>query len=224
LVARALRLCGRELLRGELPYIIPTGGTSPLGTLGYVNAACELQEQVAAGALPEPRTIFVPLGSGGTAAGLVAGARIAGLRSRVVPVLVTDIFPPAADKLAGLAARSLDGLRSQAAVPHVSFTAGDFPIIPGYVGASYGWPTDAARRARDVMRELEGLRLDTTYTAKCLVAMIDAAQRPEYRAGPILFWNTYSSVDPAEQLGPLPDYRQLPRPFHQFFTGATVPA
>ena len=47
--ARALRICGRELLRGELPYIIPTGGTSPLGTLGYVNAAFELQEQISNG-------------------------------------------------------------------------------------------------------------------------------------------------------------------------------
>jgi D-cysteine desulfhydrase len=223
LVARALRLCGRELLRGELPYIIPTGGTSPLGTLGYVNAACELQEQVAAGVLPEPSTIFVALGSGGTAAGLVVGAKLAGLRSRIVPVLVTDIFPPSADKLAGLAMKSLDVLRQYAKMPPVSLTADDFKIVSGYVGVSYGAPTDAARRARDLMGQLEGIRLETTYTAKCLAGMIDAVQRPEYRTGPILFWNTYSSVDPATHLGPLPDFHQLPCPFHQFFTGPVVP-
>jgi len=70
---------------------------------------------------------------------------------------------------------------------------------------------------------LEGIRLETTYTAKCLAAMIDALQRPAYRGCP-LWWNTYSSVDPASHLGPLPDYRQLPRPLHRFFEGPVVPA
>src|SRR5262249_7915552 len=83
LTAPGLRVCGRELLRGELPYIIPTGGSSPVGTLGYVNAAFELHEQITRGELPEPAWIFVPMGSGGTVAGLVLGAKLAGLRSRV---------------------------------------------------------------------------------------------------------------------------------------------
>jgi D-cysteine desulfhydrase len=223
--ARALRICGRELLRGELPYIIPTGGTSPLGTLGYVNAAFELQEQINAGELPEPDWIFVPMGSGGTVAGLVLGAKLAGLRSRVAAVLVTDILPPSADKLARLATRSLALLRQQTSeVPAVAIAAGDFTIIKGYVGPSYGAPTDAARSARDLMEKLESIHLETTYTAKCLAGMIDAVRAPEYRSAAVLFWNTYSSVDAAAHLGPLPDYRQLPRPFHQFFVGPVVPA
>src|SRR5256885_1804915 len=52
---------------------VPLGGSTPLGTLGHVNAALELAEQVAAGALPEPAAVVVPLGSGGTAAGLLLG-------------------------------------------------------------------------------------------------------------------------------------------------------
>ena len=60
----------------------PTGGTSALGTIGYVNAGLELADQVRAGALPEPAAIFVPLGSGGTVAGLLLGLRLAGLRTR----------------------------------------------------------------------------------------------------------------------------------------------
>jgi D-cysteine desulfhydrase len=46
------------------------------------------------------RRIFVPLGSGGTVAGLVLGLKLAGLRSRVVAVLVTNILPPSPDRLA----------------------------------------------------------------------------------------------------------------------------
>lgn len=221
--ARALRICARELLRGELPYIIPTGGTSPLGTLGYVNAAFELLEQISNGELPEPDWIFVPMGSGGTVAGLVLGTKLAGLRSRVAAVLVTDILPPSTDKLVRLGARSFALLRQCAAdVPAVTVAAKDFTVIQGYVGPGYGAPTEAGRQARDLMQALEGIHLETTYTAKCLAGLIDALRVPQYRSGTVLFWNTYSSTDPATHLGALPDYRQLPRPFHQFFTGPTV--
>jgi len=224
LALRAVRLCARELLRGRLPYILPTGGTSPLGTLGYVNAAFELHEQIRARELPEPDCIFVPMGSGGTVAGLVLGAKIVGLRSRVMAVLVTDIMPPTPQKLAKQAAACLALLQKY--VPDLRLlrvAADEFTIVPGYVGACYGAPTDAGRRARDLMGNLEGIQLETTYSAKCLAALIDVAHRREYQDGPVLFWNTYSSVDPRRQL-PLPSYTQLPPAFHRFFTGAVVPA
>src|SRR5918912_3147221 len=63
---------------------VPFGGTSPLGMLGHVNAGLELAEQVAQGALPAPERVVVPLGSGGTAAGLPLGLWIAGVDSAVV--------------------------------------------------------------------------------------------------------------------------------------------
>lgn len=220
----ALRVCARELLRGTLPYILSAGGSSPLGTLGYVNAAFELYEQIRARELPEPECIFVPLGSGGTAAGLVLGAKIVGLRSRVMAVLVTDIMAPTPQKLAKQAGTCLALLQKY--VPHLRalrVRADDFTIVQGYVGACYGAPTDAGRRARDLAGNLEGVQLETTYSAKCLAALIDAAQRRQYRDAPVLFWNTYSSVNPRRQF-PLPDYTQLPPAFHRFFTGAAVPA
>jgi len=221
--ARALRLCVREWLRGGLPSIIPAGGTSPLGALGYVNAAFELAEQIAAGALPEPDDIFVPLGTGGTVAGLVLGAKLVGLQTRIHAVLVTDILPPSAAKVAGLANRSLGLLRECGAeVPALTVGAGDVSIVTGYVGASYGAPTEAARQARTLMEQLEGVHLETTYTAKCLAAMLAAVRTGDRRDRTVLFWNTYSSVDPGVHLGPLPDYRALPRPFHRLFTGPVV--
>ena len=58
---------------------VPPGGTSPVGMLGHVNAALELGEQIAAGALPPPARVVVPLGSGGTAAGLALGFAAAAL-------------------------------------------------------------------------------------------------------------------------------------------------
>ena len=219
----ALRVCARELLNGGLPYIVPTGGTSPLGILGYINAAFELAEQIKAGEIPEPEWIFLPLGTGGTVAGLVAGARLAGIRSRVAAVLVTDILPPGGGRLSRMANRALGLLR--AGVPEaaeISLRPEDFTIIREYLGPSYGTPTDEARRARDLMAHAEDIHLETTYTAKCLAAILGGQSR--VTKGPILFWNTYSSVDPAAHLGPLPDPRQLPKAFHQFFEGDAIEA
>jgi D-cysteine desulfhydrase len=202
LTAVALRVLSREVLRGEMPYIVPTGGTSAVGALGCVNAAFELAEQVARGEMPEPEWIFVPLGTGGTVAGLVVGARLAGLRSRIAAVLVTDILPPSAARLSRFANRTMQVLRHH--VPQIedtTFSASDFTIIRDYLGPGYGTPTAEARRARDLILRTQDIQLETTYTAKCLAAVLDGC----VSGGPILFWNTYSSVDPAAYLGPIPD-------------------
>ena len=58
---------------GEERYFIPAGGSSPLGSVGYVKAVSELKSQIEEGILPEPRFIFVPVGTCGTMAGLVLG-------------------------------------------------------------------------------------------------------------------------------------------------------
>lgn len=217
--ARALRLCGREMLRGQLPYVILTGGTSPLGTLGYVNAAFELKEQIDAGLLPEPGWIFAPLGSGGTIAGLTLGAKLAGLRSKIVAVLVTDILPPGGRRLSTMTRKSAAILSRHVDLGGVRVEPADFTIERGFVGRAYGAPTEAGGRARDRMQALEGIRLETTYSAKCLAALIAAVRQPEYQRAPVLFWNTYSSIDPARHLGPLPDYHALPAVLHRFFEG-----
>src|SRR4051812_5094755 len=65
-------------------HYIPLGGSTPLGTLGHVNAALELAEQIERGELPLPGRVVVPLGSGGTAAGLAVGFAIAGLDTVVI--------------------------------------------------------------------------------------------------------------------------------------------
>lgn len=218
IVGRSLRLCAAAILRGQPLAIVPTGGTSALGVVGYVNAACELAEQVRSGALPEPDVIFVPLGSGGTVAGLALGCRLAGLRSRVVAVLVTDILPPSRGRLASLARGALRRLRRAAPeMPEVALQADDITILRDYVGASYGAPTDAGIAAQRLLQETEGISLETTYTAKCFAALLELAAQPPYRQQHVLFWNTYNSVDVDTQVGPLPNWRELPEAFHRFF-------
>jgi D-cysteine desulfhydrase len=214
-VRRGLVLLARARWQGEPLAVIPTGGSSALGTIGYVDAALELAEQVAAGAMPEPDAIFVPLGSGGTVAGLVLGLRLAGLRTRVVGVLVTDILPPSPRRLRALARATARRLAPEVTPPPLALD--DFAIDRDFVGPAYGAPTEAAEAARALARELEDVALETTYTGKCLAALLARAAEPPWRDRTLLFWNTFSSVDPADALGPLPDWRTLPAAFHRFF-------
>ena len=218
IVVTATRRLLQGARRGEPPAIIPTGGTSALGAVGYVNAACELADQVRAGLLPEPAAIFVAVGSGGTLAGLQLGLRLAGLRSTVVGVLVTDILPPSPRRLASLARGALRRLRRVApSMPDVHLGADEIVIERGFLGAGYGAVSDDGLAAQRLLADSEGLAVETTYTAKTVAAMLALAERPPYRGQPLLFWNTYSSVDPAASLSRLPDWHELPPAFHRFF-------
>jgi len=212
-VRQGLVLLARGWLRGDPPAVIPTGGTSRLGALGFVNAGLELSEQVAAGLLPEPAAVFVALGSGGTVAGLLAGLRLGGLSSRVVAVLVTDILPPSQRRLLRLARACL---AHWAPAARIRLSASDLAIEPGFLGAGYGAPTPEADAAQRMLVDAEGIPLETTYTAKCLAALMRHAAGP-LRGRPLLFWNTFSSIEPATAPEVLPPPDALPAPFHRFF-------
>jgi 1-aminocyclopropane-1-carboxylate deaminase/D-cysteine desulfhydrase-like pyridoxal-dependent ACC family enzyme len=187
--AAALAIAGR-IARGS--YYIPVGGSSVTGAMGYVEAARELAEQVRRGEMPEPDVAVVTLGSGGTAGGLAAGLALAGLKTRLIAVCVTD--PPWAIALAArfIAWRCLE--RSDG--PVRDLPSGRLVIERGYIGAGYGHPTPRGERAIDVASSV-GLHLDPTYTAKAFAAALDLVARGDAKT--ILYWHTLSSAP----LGPL---------------------
>ncbi|WP_069167304.1 1-aminocyclopropane-1-carboxylate deaminase/D-cysteine desulfhydrase [Nocardia altamirensis] len=189
--ARTVRTVPWLLLRHRLPYFLPAGGSSPIGALGYVEAAYELAEQVAAGAVPEPSHLVTAVGSGGTAAGLVLGLRLAGLRTRVVGVVVNDALPLDAPRIVRLADRTQRLLRSRGArFEPVELRPSDLTITKDWLGPGYGHSTPAAREAEALAAE-DGLRLETVYTAKALAALLHLDTAGEFGAGPVLFLNTY---------------------------------
>jgi D-cysteine desulfhydrase len=194
-VRKGARVLARSWLRGERPYLVATGGTSATGNLGFVSAALELAEQVREGALPEPLAVFLPVGSGGSAAGVALGLRLAGLATRVVGVLATDILPPSPARLARLARASLRRLRrADPGLPALRFEAGDFEVPRRQLGAGYGASTPEAEAALAVA-EAAGLRLELTYSAKCLAEILARGRRGELPRGPVLFWHTFNGVD-----------------------------
>lgn len=173
--------------RGD--YVIPPGGSSPLGTLGYVNAALELAAQLAAGAMPVPRAIVVASGSGGTHAGLVAGLALAGLAIPVIGVRVVPRLFANRCRLSRLAAGALRLLGRTVRLPELVLHHGAF-------GGGYGHPTEAGERVTGAAFALEGLALEPTYTAKALAGAA-AWCRLSGERGPVLYWHTYDSVEAA---------------------------
>jgi D-cysteine desulfhydrase len=191
------------------------GGSSPRGTLGFVNAALELAAQVETGVVPEPETIFCALGSNGTLAGLSLGVRLAGLRSRVVGIRVTPLSGANRPLVAALANRTLTMLQEQGAARRIPrFTPADIHVDHDFYGGEYGLPTPAGEEAMH-RAAAAGIVLEPTYTAKTFAAVL-AHVRNEPEGPPVLYWNTFSSVDLSATAETV-DWHDLPRRFHRFF-------
>jgi D-cysteine desulfhydrase len=154
--------------RGARCYV-PIGGTSPLGILGHIEAGRELAAQIREGLLPTPSTVVVPMGTGGTAAGIAMGLGVEGIRTSVTAVRVVPWVAAPPWRIARLIRSA--GLRAvPVRVDHSAY------------GGAYGKPLD---RGRQAAREI-GLPLDDTYMAKA--AAVALAMR-----GPTLLWVTFNA-------------------------------
>ncbi|WP_426402995.1 pyridoxal-phosphate dependent enzyme [Streptomyces sp. R-07] len=174
------------------PYVLPAGGSSPLGTLGYVECGLELADQVARGLLPEPGWIVAAVGSGGTAAGLALGLRLAGLRTRVRGIVVNDTLRLDSAALAGLAGKSEALLRARGAdLPQAGLGPADVVTERGWLGAGYAHPTAPGARALQRAASEAGLELESTYTAKALAALIALDASGRFGGEPVVFLNTF---------------------------------
>ena len=193
---RALR--ARACCAADPLAIIPTGGTSARGALGYVNAACELAEQVRAGrAARAGRDLRAGRQRRHRRRPRARPAASPDCAARVVGVLVTDILPPSPRRLARLARGALRRLRRAAPqLPAVAITRARLRPRARVSRPRLWRRHDRAATPRSgCSPRTRGLALETTYTAKCLAALLDLAARPPYRGRPLLFWNTFSSVD-----------------------------
>jgi len=170
---------------GRRPYWIPTGGSTPLGALGYVAAAEELlnqanQQQIAIDA------IWVPTGSAGTHGGILAGLLRAGARTSLRGAAVSGT---AADKerlVARLAHEALDLLSE----PHGD-VGSRVCVDDRFVGPGYGLPTEAMVEAVTLVARCEGLLLDPVYTGKAMAGLIHAVRNGEFAATDhVVFWHT----------------------------------
>jgi D-cysteine desulfhydrase len=176
---------------------VALGGSSPIGSMGYVAAARELASQVRAGAMPEPDVCVVALGSGGTAAGLAAGFESEAMRTRVVGVCVST--PPWLVRvLSLLLARSC--ARRAGVHPRragIASMRARLAMDTRFLGGGYGHPTPEGEEATQTALSAAGLVLDPTYTAKAFASVLWHVRAR--RARHVLYWHTLSSAP----MGPL---------------------
>ena len=175
-------------LRGRVRWI-PAGGSSPLGALGHASAALELVAQLERDGLAMPQTIVVPLGSGGTVAGLLVGLALARLPTRVVGVRVVPSSVGNRWRVMRLARQSRALLAHLAGESLPELEASRLVVEQEAYGGAYGRETDDARTAAELLRVSGGPRLDGTYSAKAFGHALARARRtPD---GGVLFWLTF---------------------------------
>lgn len=183
--ASTLAALAEELRRqGRRPLPIPLGGSTPLGALGYVEAACEAAAQLAALGV-QPAALVHGSSSGGTQAGLLVGGRAADLGARVIGVSADETRADLTRMVAGIVGPLAD-LAGVAAPP-----AEAVEVLDGYVGEGYGIPTPDSEEATRLFARLEGIPLDPTYSAKAAAGLIDLVRRGAFRADDVVcFWHT----------------------------------
>ncbi|MCP3874665.1 MAG: pyridoxal-phosphate dependent enzyme, partial [Desulfobacteraceae bacterium] len=213
----AVRMIKRFVTNGKFPYIIWPGGSAPLGTIGYVNAALELKDQIDKGLLPEPDKIYVPMGTMGTAVGLTIGLKAAGLKTQVVAVRVVEAHMGNEKKFKALYRKTLALLRSSdPEFPILTYDPGDVDITHDFFGEKYALFSKNGMAAVEFMKKKQGIQLEGTYTGKTMAALIHNATTREFKNEVVLFWNTYNSIDFSDAIKGA-DYKELPVAFHRYF-------
>lgn len=173
-------------------YVIPPGGTTPLGTLGFVSAGLELAADVRARRMPEPKRIYVALGLGGSTAGLALGCAMGGLDAQIVGVRTSNPGTVTDSTLRKIHEETVAFARARdATFPAARYGEANVRIDGRFVGAGYGAPSTAGNDAIVRAHDAESWDLDPVYTGKALAAVLDDLRTGS--DGDVLFWNTMSS-------------------------------
>jgi len=176
--ARALQAAGAR------PYVVPVGGSVPIGAVGYVAALEELAGQLAVQGERVDRIVFAS-GSAGTHAGILVGVKALGLNTRVEGI---------SDDKVGNLVEKIQSLTTATAAYlglDLNFTDQDFILHGAYGAPGYGVITDAEREAIRLLARFEGIIADPVYTGRALAGLIDLVRQGVYGPGEtVLFWHT----------------------------------
>ncbi len=202
----------REHLWPEKVWVVPAGGSSWLGTMGYVDAGLELSRQVAAREITAPDRIYIAAGTLGSAVGLAIGLSISGLASRIEAIRVSPPQFCNEQILQRLTRKTLNMMQR--------FELDTSATIPNKINLRHEFFAGGYARNDNVTREAIafadsalGLTLEATYTGKAMAALLH--DLPDIGDESILFWNTYNSA-PLRTDESLSLVEELPEEFHRY--------
>ena len=166
---------------GKRPYLVPYGGSSPTGALGYAFAVEELVKQDV-----KADWILFGTSSGGTHAGLTLGKQLFGYQGNVLGISIDEPERWLKEHVSALASEASALLGER-----ITFTPDDVMATDAYCQAGYGVLTDAEREAIQLFAKYEGLLLDPVYTGRAAAGLIDLVRKGYFkRDETVLFWHT----------------------------------
>lgn len=168
-------LAARLAQAGRRPYVIPGGGSNPLGAVGYANAALELVGQSAQMGLRIDHLVHAT-GSAGTQAGLVAGLQALNSPIELLGIGVRAPRERQEAMVHDLACRTWALLGVPGELPRAAVQANC-----DYVGAGYGLPTPGMAEAIQLLARTEGILLDPVYSGKGMAGLIDLVRKGHYQ-------------------------------------------
>jgi D-cysteine desulfhydrase family pyridoxal phosphate-dependent enzyme len=151
--------------KGRKIYRMPIGGSTPIGALGYVEAANEIKKYSANQGINFGR-IFFPTGSAGTQSGLIAGKEIFGLESEITGIAITKN----AEQISAEVSALTDGIFRILEIEKTEYT---ITVDDKYIGEKYGAFTEGACEAVNIFAKMEGILLDYVYSGKAAAGMLD---------------------------------------------------
>jgi L-cysteate sulfo-lyase len=171
----------KAVLEGKRPYLVPYGGSSTTGVMGYAFAMQEFIKQ----GLRADWMVF-GTSSGGTQAGLVLGQRVFGYQGKVLGISIDESEDWLKAHVSALASEA-----SQRLGERLVFTPDQILANAGYCGAGYGVLTGAESEAVRLFARYEGLLLDPVYTGRAAAGLIDLIRRGFFKKDDtVLFWHT----------------------------------
>jgi 1-aminocyclopropane-1-carboxylate deaminase/D-cysteine desulfhydrase-like pyridoxal-dependent ACC family enzyme len=210
----------RRYLQNRKTWVIPLGGSSWLGAIGFVNAGLELAAQIESGELDAPDRIYIANGTMGSVAGLALGLALANLKTEIHAVRVADNRFARRDVLDKLMKKTATLLSAfDPTIPDRLADATNIVWRDDFYAGGYAIVDETTRRAINFAKDHLGLTLDTTYTGKAMAALLhDLGSNSAGSSN--LFWNTYNSRPlPVSDAG-CPPLAGLPKEFERYFEQA----
>lgn len=185
----------REHLWGRHAWVIPTGGSSWLGTVGFVAAGLELADQISGEEVPRPRRLYVGAGTLGTAVGIALGLALAEIDVEVHAVRVSDTAISNATALRQLLHKTAMMMRRHdASIPPDLAERASLRMRHSCFGPGYALGNEKTAEAVAFAKEQLDLALDETYTGKTMAALLLDWREHGEEHGRVLYWHTLNSA------------------------------
>ncbi len=173
---------------GRKGYVIPGGGSNPIGTLGYVSCAQEILAQAFQKGVHFDHLVCAS-GSGGTHSGMLVGMRAMGSKIPVTGISVRRPVPEQEALIGGLVTQTREFLGYPS-----DLMDGELTIFDDYVGPGYSIPTEEMAEAVRIFARVEGILLDPVYTGKAAAGLLDLIHKGHFKQGEkVLFLHTGGS-------------------------------